>query len=304
MSSSNSLSDLATIAAGLIQKWSSDSSSWSERSVEDGVELDQPKLELALRVLTSVGGFAGLDPGKLAAAKGIAEQIRLVEDAIRHFQSRQKLNKADGILGIRTWKALKAVKACPRADEARKKPLDDLSTASIINSRQTKGWIFYYLDPATVPEKIQGEETHKLVLDAWNLWQEWADFTIRRESSADDANVVINMRSLGDGVGGTLGVAHIGGPSISQQLECTMDRDENWTAEKFRQATCHELGHILGLTHDESTGQLMSPFLDESIKQPQGRDIARIQSIWGARKEIKFVTIDPEDRDVIPGALS
>lgn len=297
--SSQAIFDFSKLAGELIKQWSS-TPSWSQRGEEDGFAIDESKLVAALELLVQVGGIGGIDINKLKAAVSLADQIGLVEDAVMLFQKARKLEAKDGILGIRTWKALKGLRSCPQPDPTRIKELSDTSTAKLFNSRRAKGFIFYHID-SSMPAKIQDVSTSRLITDAWNLWQQHADFNIVLESRADNANVIVNMRSLGDGVGGTLGIAHVGGPTISQQLECSMDADENWTPDKFRVAICHEFGHILGLTHDQTAGQLMSPFLDDRISIPQWNDIARIQAKWGAREDAGPVRPDPEDEGLMLG---
>lgn len=83
-----------------------------------------------------------------------------------------------------------------------------------------------------------------------------------------------------------LELAHIGGKAITTRLKLRLDEKVEWTAEKFRVAACHELGHILGLKHSHRSDQLTSPFLnlENGIVKPQDKDIERIQRIWGEAK--------------------
>ncbi len=283
---------LGNLANSLIGKWKGEMPQlWADRT-EGSTQIGPAELTKGLRSLIN-GGM--LDPVKLATGGALSSgALSVAMNAIETFQKFAGLVNRDGIFGIKTWKSMKSFKECPPADESRRKDLQDDALAKTLNARRNKNIIFYYIDfkEQKLPKTIAGVDTDDLVVDAWNLWQQYAKLKIVEVDEQKDANVVINSRSLGDGPGGTLGSAHVGGPSINQQLECTMDADETWTPAKFRVAICHEFGHILGLNHDNQPRQLMNPFLSE-ISEPQPNDVARIQTLWGKASRLGEGAVTP-----------
>jgi len=294
--------DFGIVAKSLVEKWSK-RPDWSSRSKDErGIEIGEDLLKTALETL---GGSPLLKVAKLFSDDKTAlaaKAISVAEDAIRAFQQKYSTGTVDGVFGLATLKAMRELKACGHASASRKKNLDPDSVPSVLNASRNKNRIFFHVATETFKDSAVAADVEDLVTDAWNLWQVHADFKIDREAE-EDANVVINMRPLGDGIGGMLGLAHIGGPDINQKLECSLDSAENWNPHKFRTALCHELGHILGLSHSQQSGQLMSPFLTSGIDEPKTEDILRIQAKWGKSKEAEKgpVRIKPEDRDKIPG---
>lgn len=295
MATAKSGDGFLNLANELIKTWKG-KDGWDARA-KDGQQIGAPEVAKGLKALadTDLMSVAKIFAGDKVTLADSA--IAVAEDAITTFQENYVKGASDGIFGIVTWKAMKNLKGCAKADDSTKANLDANSVASVVNSTLNKHMIFYFID-SSVPATIGSKNTAKIITDAWGLWVEHADFGIVKVKRKSDANVVINLRSLGDGPGGMLGLAHVGGPSISQQLECSMDDAETWTPDKFKVAIAHEFGHILGLTHAAGGGQLMSPFLS-NITKPQSGDISRIQGLWGKPPETgEFVTADEDDPDV------
>lgn len=157
--------------------------------------------------------------------------------------------------------------------------LDILPVLDALSGSGARHIVSYVVAPAVLD--IFGErQTLELVADAWQAWIMTANgFVVRRVGTIAEANVVIRLGPI-DGPGGTLGMAHIGGPHVHARLECTMDERELWTPRRFAGALCHELGHILGLTHSDTPGQLMNPVMHADITVPQAEDASRLRQLW------------------------
>ena len=269
---------IAEIAAKLFKTWK-DSGTSSESN------------PLTLEMVLNVVKLAAGDPSsKVAAAVTVVEALPKVIDFVAKLQSRLNSHRRDGVLDVRTWERVKQVlRGCEEKDEPGE-PLAEGCDAKMMADAGLPAILFYFIDEPSftrvlggdAPPKIEGERVSSLIADAWHLWQLHSNLFLREVDSCTEANVVIEMGSL-DGSGPMLGLAHVGGKSITTRLKLRLDEKEKWTAEKFRAATCHELGHILGLKHSHRADQLMSPFLnlEDRIVEPKDEDIERIQKIWG-----------------------
>jgi hypothetical protein len=267
---------LAALAPKLIKFWETGFPAiWSDKKIT------KDDLVVALKFLVDAELLDGTKLGTLLAAGESA--VPLVTAAIEAFQRRGGVNAGQGvgILTTVTRNAMKGFRTCgKRPDE--KQPLPPGSRAATENRNRNTNVIFYWLEPQLVSGRLDGEPIPDLVADAWQLWQQHAPIKVLDVIDRADANVIVEMKGI-DKAGNTLGMAHVGGRRIDAVLVCTMDADEHWTASKFRAATCHEFGHILGLTHSRRDDQLMSPLLPADLARavPQEEDIQRIQVEWG-----------------------
>lgn len=101
---------------------------------------------------------------------------------------------------------------------------------------------------------------------------------------ADQANVLVQWQDLGDST--RLGSSPVGGPSLlsAYQLTVTFNPPALEGSDALLATACHEFGHVLGLTHVPTTGQLMCALRDPELHTPASQDIARAQSIWGSEE--------------------
>ncbi len=68
----------------------------------------------------------------------------------------------------------------------------------------------------------------------------------------------------------------------------------------FRRVATHELGHTLGLDHDNTFAALMNAFYSETIETPQTDDINGLRAIYGSRSNPEAIItgdIDGSGRD-------
>ena len=82
---------------------------------------------------------------------------------------------------------------------------------------------------------------------------------MKTDEAEGKVNLDIVVNSL-DGTGNKLAEATVGnGPAgTTQPYQLAIDTNEEWTDEKFLYAVVHEIGHLLGLEHNESPGDIMN----------------------------------------------
>jgi hypothetical protein len=97
------------------------------------------------------------------------------------------------------------------------------------------------------------------------------------ESAAD---VIFRLGPVDD-VFGSHAITDLG-PPRGRPLELRFDEAENWNPQLFSHVACHEIGHLLGLTHSPTKGELMYAAIQRDVLAPTKEDIRRAQEIWGA----------------------
>ncbi|MDP6446649.1 MAG: matrixin family metalloprotease [Pirellulaceae bacterium] len=271
--------DLAELAGALVQFWSADGPQeitdvWKKRSV------DSSDVVAGLRSLVASGDLS------LTALAGVASldaRVGLAIEAIKVVQRFGGLKVIDGILGRKTRSAMKSFRSCNDTTKSNK------AVTGAGKGMSGLGVLFFHIQPKlasrAIPTASGGSETAQFVignaLDAWiiggklNLVTQFVD-------DPSDANVLVVQENI-DGPGNTTGIAHIGGKGIEQQLTCRFDENEEWNEAMFLNTATHELGHILGLTHEPGPGHIMSAFQDLSVKHPTPRDLERMQTEWGVK---------------------
>ena len=107
-----------------------------------------------------------------------------------------------------------------------------------------------------------------LFVDALKTWSEYAPLNfqeIQDPGSTDKVDILVQSKAI-DGKGRTLAYAYF--PSVG---DITFDTAENWSSTKFLETAVHELGHSLGLDHENDTDAIMNSVLGNKY---QGKDKA------------------------------
>lgn len=129
-----------------------------------------------------------------------------------------------------------------------------------------------------------------LLWKAWNSWSKVCGVIASQTSLERDANVIVRLDNI-DGPSNVLADAHVGPPE-RVRLTLRFDRAESWTDAKFEGTACHEIGHLLGLQHTGTPGQLMASTLGTTVT-PQSEDATRAQEKWGQPHKIEVIPKTP-----------
>jgi len=118
-----------------------------------------------------------------------------------------------------------------------------------------------------------------IVREAWQAWEKEGPLRAEAVAAADRPHVVIRAERL-DGPAGAPAHGQLGPPREGVALELRLDSEQAWTDDLLRLVTAHELGHLLGLGHTATPGQLMSDSVPDQVRTPQAEDIRRLLEIW------------------------
>ena len=129
---------------------------------------------------------------------------------------------------------------------------------------------------------ISSEEAKASIVEAFSLWSSIAPLHFTEvEDSSDDSQILISQDVI-DGPGGTLAFAFF--PSVG---DITFDSDENWNTSTFLETAVHEIGHSLGLGHEDDVEAILNPSIQHRFDGLGSSfllqdDIDAIQSLYGS----------------------
>lgn len=260
------------------------------------------------------GGRASLLPSPIQLAGGLERllqrdppffsEISSLKDAkdvdldkiiseIKEFQKDTGKLVFDGVLGNKTLSELMRAVVCVKSQP---KPTTELSEdfkQYLKDEKQvtnTENWYLYYIED--LPQVPGANNADFLVMNAWSHWMEYADVKVERlpERLKSAANVVIKTANLS---GTVLGQANVGNPPGKYVLEIEMDSTRQWNAELFEGAVTHEIGHVLGLEHQATSGLLMSAVVPPDWRQRMDPDGKRAAALKWLGPAVKIPDVQP-----------
>lgn len=149
-------------------------------------------------------------------------------------------------------------------------------------------WIDYPSARSLRPA-IPDDAVRSAIRQAANWWCEGLAIDMPEVTDPAAASVRISFDRI-DGPLGTLAEAYLA-DGTSRPKTLTVDSSERWTAGppasgqvSLATVVCHELGHSLGLGHDDPTAAaVMRPVYTAAIPREQPRDVSRMVAL-GYRK--------------------
>jgi len=120
-----------------------------------------------------------------------------------------------------------------------------------------------------------------IVEDALNAWQSVANIQFSEVADSSSANIRFGLNDI-DGPSNTLGVAHTtwqGNTYTKADIE--LDSSESWTELSIYTTFLHEIGHAIGLGHEDRFPSILNTFVNSSVTNLTDDDIAGAVTIYG-----------------------
>lgn len=142
--------------------------------------------------------------------------------------------------------------------------------------------------PKLILPGITTEQANQAYDIAFGQWARVCNIEPERVTDATKANILARSgkgkKNGLDARGGTLAWSELPcGVHENIQLDQMFDEAEAWSFNMAVAVICHELGHALGLPH-LANGNLMAPYYDPNVTEPQDGDVREIQALYGKRK--------------------
>lgn len=156
--------------------------------------------------------------------------------------------------------------------------------------RMTKSLVTYAIDPSF---RLGGNASNsrQIIRYGFKFYEPLTGITFQEVSNLEDADIRIGQAKSPnfwfDGPGNVLAWASYPCREDQDYQVAMFDESEPWNLNVTGPGVIminvwlHELGHLLGLQHSDNPADLMAPFYNPQILEPQQGDIARITTLYG-----------------------
>ncbi len=153
--------------------------------------------------------------------------------------------------------------------------------------------VTFAFDDAFAVNGLSFSQAKNLVINALSVWAKYAPLNfqeIQDPGAGDLVDILVQSNAI-DGPGKTLAFAYF--PTYG---DITFDTAEQWTDTKFLETATHELGHSLGLDHEDGVDAVMNSVLGNKFEGQTAPfllddDINGIRNLYGTGSGAVF-TLD------------
>lgn len=139
-----------------------------------------------------------------------------------------------------------------------------------------------YRENLTFPG-VSAQDTVDARKRAYAAIQNVSGLTFREARGGEFANLIAEVTVVPDEPKGTLALSSVACYATPGNTQWQRYNEaKSWNVNRIYVCSLHELGHNLGLNHDDDPASMMKPVLDETIVGPGPTDIANLQARYGA----------------------
>lgn len=152
--------------------------------------------------------------------------------------------------------------------------------------------VSYFIESYPGGIRLSTSQVEQVVAASLGSWSAVCGLKFAKAPDAQRANLLMGTargrRNNFDGPGGTLAWCEIPqGSSFKGQRRMMWDMDEAWTTDAgsngilLLNTTAHEVGHGIGLYHNNQPNQLLNPVYNPRIAAPQSYEIGQVVERYG-----------------------